>query len=154
MAEEDEAVALPELSEDREVAEEDEAVALPELSEDREAAEADAAARCMEDLTAVTAAIDGKCAVLETQAATCTTPDGSQNRASAAKNFHFNNWQCTETKTFTVPALGHDHERLQIVAGGLPAPPPEKSTRSASADGCNHKSSRGGLCRSPSCPGP
>ena len=34
MAEEDEAVALPELSEDREVAEEDEAVALPELDEE------------------------------------------------------------------------------------------------------------------------
>lgn len=41
VAEEDEAAALPELSEDREVAEEDEAVALPELSEDREAAGAD-----------------------------------------------------------------------------------------------------------------
>ena len=41
VAEEDEAVALPELSEDREVAEEDEAVALPELSEDREADGAD-----------------------------------------------------------------------------------------------------------------
>lgn len=41
VAEEDEAVALPELSEDREVAEEDEAVALPELSEDREVAGAD-----------------------------------------------------------------------------------------------------------------
>lgn len=39
----DEAVALPELSEDREVAEEDEAAALPELSEDREAAGADEA---------------------------------------------------------------------------------------------------------------
>lgn len=37
----DEAAALPELSEDREVAEEDEAVALPELSEDREADGAD-----------------------------------------------------------------------------------------------------------------
>lgn len=37
----DEAAALPELSEDREVAEEDEAVALPELSEDREVAEED-----------------------------------------------------------------------------------------------------------------
>ena len=44
VAEEDEAVALPELSEDREVAEEDEAVALPELSEDREVAEEDEAA--------------------------------------------------------------------------------------------------------------
>ena len=41
VAEEDEAVALPELSEDRGVAEEDEAAALPELSEDREAAGAD-----------------------------------------------------------------------------------------------------------------
>ena len=37
----DEAAALPELSEDREVAEEDEAAALPELSEDREVAEED-----------------------------------------------------------------------------------------------------------------
>lgn len=44
VAEEDEAAALPELSEDREVAEEDEAVALPELSEDREVAEEDEAA--------------------------------------------------------------------------------------------------------------
>lgn len=41
VAEEDEAAALPELSEDREVAEEDEAVALPELSEDRAADGAD-----------------------------------------------------------------------------------------------------------------
>lgn len=41
VAEEDEAAALPELSEDREVAEGDEAAALPELSEDREAAGAD-----------------------------------------------------------------------------------------------------------------
>ena len=40
----DDATALPELSEDREVAEEDEAVALPELSEDREVAEEDEAA--------------------------------------------------------------------------------------------------------------
>ena len=40
----DEADALPELSEDREVAEEDEAAALPELSEDREVAEEDEAA--------------------------------------------------------------------------------------------------------------
>lgn len=39
----DEAAALPELSEDREVAEEDEAAALPELSEDRAAAGADEA---------------------------------------------------------------------------------------------------------------
>ena len=44
VAEEDEAVALPELSEDREVAEGDEAAALPELSEDREVAEEDEAA--------------------------------------------------------------------------------------------------------------
>lgn len=43
VAEEDDAAALPELSEDREVAEEDEAAALPELSEDREVAEEDEA---------------------------------------------------------------------------------------------------------------
>ena len=43
VAEEDEAAALPELSEDREVAEEDEAAALPELSEDRAVAEEDEA---------------------------------------------------------------------------------------------------------------
>ena len=43
VTEEDEAAALPELSEDREVAGEDEAVALPELSEDREVAEEDEA---------------------------------------------------------------------------------------------------------------
>lgn len=44
VAEEDEAAALPELSEDREVAEEDEAAALPELDEDRAVAEEDEAA--------------------------------------------------------------------------------------------------------------
>ena len=44
VAEEDEAAALPELSEDRAVAEEDEAAALPELSEDRAVAEEDEAA--------------------------------------------------------------------------------------------------------------
>lgn len=82
VAEEDEAAALPELSEDREVAEEDEAVTLPELSEDREAAGAD------EVMPAAWKPHSGPCersVLLETQAATCTTPErksGSAQRIS------------------------------------------------------------------------
>lgn len=86
VAEEDEAAALPELSEDREVAEEDEAVALPELSEDREAAGADAELYAWKPHS-------GPCersVLLETQAATCTTPE--RKKWKCTKNFHFNNW--------------------------------------------------------------
>ena len=85
----DEADALPELSEDREVAEEDEAAALPELSEDREVAEEDEAAALPEldeewavEEAAVRAkthtgncSFDGK--VLSYTAPTC-TQDGSK----------------------------------------------------------------------------
>ena len=97
VAEEDEAAALPELSEDREVAEEDEAVALPELSEDREAAGADAELYAWKPHS-------GPCersVLLETQAATCTTPE--RKKWKCTKNFHFNNWW-----EDTAPALGHD----------------------------------------------
>lgn len=97
VAEEDEAAALPELSEDREVAEEDEAVALPELSEDREAAGADAELYAWKPHS-------GPCersVLLETQAATCTTPE--RKKWTCTKNFHFNNWW-----EDTAPALGHD----------------------------------------------
>ena len=93
----DEAAALPELSEDREVAEEDEAVALPELSEDREAAGADAELYAWKPHS-------GPCersVLLETQAATCTTPE--RKKWKCTKNFHFNNWW-----EDTAPALGHD----------------------------------------------
>ena len=99
VAEEDEAVALPELSEDREVAEEDEAVALPELSEDREAAGAD------EVMPAAWKPHKGSCSrdvLLETQAATCTTPE--RKKWKCLKNGHFNNWW----EENTAPALGHD----------------------------------------------
>ena len=95
----DEAAALPELSEDREVAEEDEAVALPELSEDREAAGAD------EVMPAAWKPHKGSCSrdvLLETQAATCTTPE--RKKWKCLKNGHFNNWW----EENTAPALGHD----------------------------------------------
>ena len=98
VAEEDEAAALPELSEDREVAEEDEAVALPELSEDREAAGADAELYAWKPHS-------GPCersVLLETQAATCTTPE--RKKWKCLKNGHFNNWW----EENTAPALGHD----------------------------------------------
>lgn len=98
VAEEDEAVALPELSEDRAVAEEDEAAALPELSEDREAAGADAELYAWKPHK-------GSCSrdvLLETQAATCTTPE--RKKWKCLKNGHFNNWW----EENTAPALGHD----------------------------------------------
>ena len=98
VAEEDEAVTLPELSEDREVAEEDEAVALPELSEDREAAGAGAELYAWKPHK-------GSCSrdvLLETQAATCTTPE--RKKWKCLKNGHFNNWW----EENTAPALGHD----------------------------------------------
>ena len=94
----DEAAALPELSEDREVAEEDEAAALPELSEDRAAAGAD------EIMPAAWKPHSGACSrdeLLEVQAATCTTPE--RKKWKCKKNFHYNNWW-----EDTAPALGHD----------------------------------------------
>ena len=116
VAEEDEAVALPELSEDRAVAEEDEAAALPELSEDREVAEEDEAValpELSEDREAAGAGAElyawkphkGSCSkdvLLETQAATCTTPE--RKKWKCLKNGHFNNWW----EENTAPALGHD----------------------------------------------
>ena len=116
VAEEDEAAALPELSEDREVAEEDEAVALPELSEDREAAGADedwpaeeAAARAKTHLG--DCSFDGK--VLSYTAPTCT--QAGSKTVQCSKKGKYTNWQCTETKTFTISALGHDFKGAEWV---------------------------------------
>ena len=114
----DEADALPELSEDREVAEEDEAAALPELSEDREVAEEDEAAALPEldeewavEEAAVRAkthtgncSFDGK--VLSYTAPTC-TQDGSKT-VQCSKKGKYTKLQCTETKTSPISALGHD----------------------------------------------
>lgn len=100
VAEEDEAAALPELSEDREVAEEDEAVALPELSEDREAAGADAELYAWKPHS-------GPCersVLLETQAATCTTPG---QRYQVCKRDGCNQKNIDEAYAEAHPALGH-----------------------------------------------
>lgn len=126
VAEEDEAVALPELSEDREVAEEDEAAALPELSEDREAAGADAELYAWKPHS-------GPCersVLLETQAATCTTPE--RKKWKCTKNFHFNNWW-----EDTAPALGHDMSDWIVVEATCTTA--GEKYQACKRSGCNHK---------------
>lgn len=126
VAEEDEAAALPELSEDREVAEEDEAVALPELSEDREAAGADAELYAWKPHS-------GPCersVLLETQAATCTTPE--RKKWKCTKNFHFNNWW-----EDTAPALGHDMSDWIVVEATCTTA--GEKYKACQRSGCNHK---------------
>ena len=81
VAEEDEAVALPELSEDREVAEEDEAVALPELDEEWAVEEAAVRAKTHTG----NCSFDGK--VLSYTAPTC-TQDGSKTVQCSKKGIH------------------------------------------------------------------
>ena len=128
VAEEDEAVALPELSEDREVAEEDEAVALPELSEDREAAGAD------EVMPAAWKPHKGSCSrdvLLETQAATCTTPE--RKKWKCLKNGHFNNWW----EENTAPALGHDMSDWIVVEATCTTA--GEKYKVCQRSGCNHK---------------
>ena len=126
VAEEDEAAALPELSEDREVAEEDEAAALPELSEDREAAGADAELYAWKPHS-------GPCersVLLETQAATCTTPE--RKKWKCTKNFHFNNWW-----EDTAPALGHDMSDWIVVEATCTTA--GEKYQVCQRSGCNHK---------------
>lgn len=126
VAEEDEAAALPELSEDREVAEEDEAAALPELSEDREAAGADAELYAWKPHS-------GPCersVLLETQAATCTTPE--RKKWKCTKNFHFNNWW-----EDTAPALGHDMSDWIVVEATCTTA--GEKYQACQRSGCNHK---------------
>ena len=112
VAEEDEAVALPELSEDREVAEEDEAVALPELSEDREVAEEDEAAALPEldedwavDEAALLKGHKHKWKKEKTVAPTCT----EQGYTVYKCEYNIFGIGCTATKKDDfVSALGHD----------------------------------------------
>lgn len=122
----DEAAALPELSEDRAVAEEDEAVTLPELSEDREAAGADAELYAWKPHS-------GPCersVLLETQAATCTTPE--RKKWKCTKNFHFNNWW-----EDTAPALGHDMSDWIVVEATCTTA--GEKYQACKRSGCNHK---------------
>ena len=112
VAEEDEAAALPELSEDREVAEEDEAAALPELSEDREVAEEDEAAALPEldedwavDEAALLKGHKHKWKKEKTVAPTCT----EQGYTVYKCEYNIFGIGCTATKKDDfVSALGHD----------------------------------------------
>lgn len=108
----DEAAALPELSEDREVAEEDEAAALPELSEDREVAEEDEAAALPEldeewavDEAALLKGHKHKWKKEKTVAPTCT----EQGYTVYKCEYNLFGIGCTATKKDDfVSALGHD----------------------------------------------
>ena len=105
----DEAAALPELSEDREVAEEDEAVALPELSEDREVAEGDEAAA---DEAALLKGHKHKWKKEKTVAPTCT----EQGYTLYKCEYNLFGIGCTATKKDDyVPALGHDKSEWIVV---------------------------------------
>ena len=145
----DEADALPELSEDREVAEEDEAAALPELSEDREVAEEDEAAALPEldeewavEEAAVRAkthtgncSFDGK--VLSYTAPTC-TQDGSKT-VQCSKKGKYTKLQCTETKTSPISALGHDFKGAEWVTEDPTCTTPGQRYQVCKRDGCNQK---------------
>ena len=145
----DEAAALPELSEDREVAEEDEAAALPELSEDREVAEEDEAAAlpeldedwAVEEAAARAKTHTGNCSfdgkVLSYTAATC-TQDGSKT-VQCSKKGKYTNWQCTETKTFTISALGHDFKGAEWVIEDPTCTTPGQRYQVCKRDGCGQK---------------
>ena len=108
----DEAAALPELSEDREVAEEDEAVALPELSEDREVAEEDEAAALPEldedwavDEAALLKEHKHKWKKEKTVAPTCT----EQGYTVYKCEYNIFGYGCTATKKDDFkPALDHN----------------------------------------------
>ena len=127
----DEAAALPELSEDREVAEEDEAAALPELDEDWAVEEAAARAKTHTG----NCSFDGK--VLSYTAATC-TQDGSKT-VQCSKKGKYTNWQCTETKTFTISALGHDFKGAEWVIEDPTCTTPGQRYQVCKRDGCNEK---------------
>lgn len=103
----DEVAALPELSEDREVAEEDEAAALPELSEDREVAEEDEAAA---DGDVDTCGVFHTCTfdeLIEQKNPTCTEGGYKKYQCTHVTNLGFKKVRCTETKTVEESALGH-----------------------------------------------
>lgn len=127
----DEAAALPELSEDREVAEEDEAVALPEL--DEEWAVEEAAARAKTHLG--DCSFDGK--VLSYTAPTCT--QAGSKTVQCSKKGKYTNWQCTETKTSPISALGHDFKGAEWVIEAPTCTTPGQRYQVCKRDGCNEK---------------
>ena len=128
----DEAAALPELSEDREVAEEDEAVALPELSEDREAAGAD------EDWAADEAALlkghKHSWKKEKTVAPTCTEQGYTLYKCA----YNLFGVGCTATKKDDfVPALDHNMSDWIVVAATCTTA--GEKYKVCQRSGCNHK---------------
>ena len=141
VAEEDEAVALPELSEDREVAEEDEAVALPELSEDREVAEEDEAAALPEldedwavDEAALLKGHKHKWKKEKTVAPTCT----EQGYTLYKCEYNLFGIGCTATKKDNyVPALDHNMSDWIVVEATCTTA--GEKYKVCQRSGCNHK---------------
>ena len=123
--------ALPELSEDREVAEEDEAVALPELSEDREVAEGDEAAA---DEAALLKGHKHKWKKEKTVAPTCT----EQGYTLYKCEYNLFGIGCTATKKDDyVPALGHDMSDWIVVEATCTTA--GEKYQACKRSGCNHK---------------
>ena len=132
VAEEDEAAALPELSEDREVAEEDEAAALPELSEDREVAEED------EDWAADEAALlkghKHSWKKEKTVAPTCTEQGYTVYKCA----YNLFGVGCTATKKDDyVPALDHNMSDWIVVEATCTTA--GEKYKVCQRSGCNHK---------------
>lgn len=128
----DEAAALPELSEDREVAEEDEAAALPELSEDREAAGAD------EDWAADEAALlkghKHSWKKEKTVAPTCTEQGYTLYKCA----YNLFGVGCTATKKDDfVPALDHNMSDWIVVEATCTTA--GEKYKVCQRSGCNHK---------------
>ena len=137
----DEAAALPELSEDREVAEEDEAAALPELSEDREVAEEDEAAALPEldedwavDEAALLKGHKHKWKKEKTVAPTCT----DQGYTVYKCEYNLFGIGCTATKKDDfVSALGHDMSDWIVVEATCTTA--GEKYKVCQRSGCNHK---------------
>lgn len=127
----DEAAALPELSEDREVAEEDEAAALPELSEDREVAEEDEAAA---DEAALLKEHKHKWKKEKTVAPTCT----EQGYTLYKCEYNLFGIGCTATKKDDyVPALDHNMSDWIVVEATCTTA--GEKYKVCQRSGCNHK---------------
>lgn len=137
----DEAAALPELSEDREVAEEDEAVALPELSEDREVAEEDEAAALPEldedwavDEAALLKEHKHKWKKEKTVAPTCT----EQGYTVYKCEYNIFGYGCTATKKDDFkPALDHNMSDWIVVKATCTTA--GEKYKVCQRSGCNYK---------------
>lgn len=127
----DEAAALPELSEDREVAEEDEAAALPELSEDREVAEEDEA---VADEAALLKEHKHSWKKEKTVAPTCTEQGYTVYKCA----YNLFGVGCTATKKDDfVPALDHNMSDWIVVEATCTTA--GEKYQVCQRSGCNHK---------------